>query len=1580
MTVDLNPSRTALAPPDTSASRIEASLCEILAQVLHVERVAPDRHFFDDLRADSLVMAGFCARVRKHVDLPPISIKDIYLHPTIRSLAAALTDGAPADGEPPVSLEPTTSGRAQIMAPASEAVAGTSARRHLVCGSLQLLAFVAYVSAHAIVATAGYDWVFAGSGPGEVYVRAVAFGGAYLLGTSALPIVVKWLLVGRWERKVIPIWSLGYVRFWIVAALVRWSPLVLFAGSPIYLFYLRALGAKIGRGAAVFSRNPPVCTDLLTIGAGAVIRKDSFFLCYRAEEGVIRTGPVTVGRDAFVGEATVLDIDTSLGDQAQLGHASSLHAGQAVPSGECRHGSPALRRTQADYRVIGSAGAGTMRRTAYAALQLAGVLALFMPLAFAMPGMLVSAIPWLDVLVRSASAPSDLASWPFYRDALIASFVLFFGTVLAGLLIVFTVPRALNLAITPDRVYPLYGFHYGLHRAIARLTNVPLFTHLFGDSSYMVHYLRCLGYALSPVEQTGSNFGLVVRHENPFLASVGSGTMVADGLSIINADFSSSAFRVSKARIGAHNFVGNWVPFPSQGRTGENCLLATKVLVPTDGEVRENIGLLGSPSFVIPRSVERDHKFDRLRTGHEFRRRLAAKNRHNAATIALFLLTRWAYVVGLTVLASVAASLSKGIDAAAIAATAILALPFTVAYFALVERASIAFRALRPHLCSIYEPYFWSHERYWKLAAQPPRVLSGTPFRSLAWRALGVRIGKRVFDDGALIMDKSLVTIGDGSALNAGSIIQPHSQEDGTFKSDLITIGAGCTLGVRALVHYGVTMQDGATLAPDSFLMKGAEVPAASRWGMNPATELRHPPETDPRGEELSPLPSAEPSGSPTPIPRWTLNPVAGVAEHRGVVPDDTATAVRRVADELHVPLSTVLLAVHAKVLSTLTGESEVTPGYVAMPGDSPLPCRLETEVDSWRALVCAARVVESDLLSHRSLPGDDLLREASLETILDPTGDRGDMTDDAVLRLGVSGHDGELSLRLAYRTDALDAGCAARIAGYHIAALGLLASDPDAEPGRQNLLSEEELCFQLDGLAGPCRVLPERRVHELFEARAAAHPAAVAARCGERRWSYGELNARANRLGRALLAHGLHREGIVAVVTERNLDWMAAVLAVFKAGGAYLPIDPHLPADRIAAMLSRSGSELALTERGSTTNLERALESLPGVDTVLIDEAIEEGHLDGNLGVEVAPDQLAYIYFTSGSTGEPKGAMCEHAGMLNHMHAKLDDLGIGEGDVVAQTAPQSFDISLWQLVSALLVGGRTLIVEQEVILDIERFVETLVDARVSVLQVVPSYLEVVVPSLEEHPRRLQDLRCLSVTGEPVTKELLRRWFAIAPTVKVVNAYGLTETSDDTNHEIMAAAPDSDCVPLGRPINNVRVYVVDDRLSPVPLGAPGEVVFSGICVGRGYVNDPDGTRLVFMKDPLREGQRLFRSGDYGRWRPDGKLEFLGRRDAQVKIRGFRIEIGELELAVERVPEVRKAAVVVAERANGGKRLVAFYSGPKELEVDLLRASLGEWLPAHMVPSAFHWCESLPLTANGKVDRKALKVLAAEVVA
>ena len=811
-------------PRSAATTSAESIFAEVLADVLRVDRVSVDSHFFEELGADSLVMAKFCARVRKRGDLPSVSMQDIYRHPTIRSLAAALAVVAPSPAQPPVSA-------------AIEAAMPTSTREYILCGGLQGLFFLAYSYAAVLAIAEGDKWVSTGSSAVEIYLRLIVASSLAFLVVCAVPIAAKWVLVGRWKAQQIRLWSLAYVRFWIVKTLVRSSPAArLFIGTPLYSLYLRALGAKIGRGVVILSRRVPVCTDLLTIGAGTVIRKESFFNGYRAQAGRIETGPVTLGRDVFVGERGVLDINTSMGDGAQLGHASALQSGQAVPASERWHGSPA-QRTDVNYVRVPPARSGPLRGAAYSAAALAVVLLFYLPLLEVGASLAIGAAASL----AGALAPTAHAGAlrVLIVEAAILSLVLFFGLALIGLLLAVAVSRVLNPFIKPDTVYPLYGLHDAVHRAIARIGRIRFFTRLFGDSSYIVHYLQWLGYHLSPVEQTGSNFGNEVMHANPSLSAVGPGTMVASGLILVNDEVSGSSFLVSRAVIGPRNFVGNDVVYPAGGRTGDNVLLGTKVMVPLDGKIREGVGLLGAPCFEIPRSVERDSRFDHLRTGEALRRGLAAKNRYNLRTIGLFLFTRWVGVFLFALLYLAAIELYDVLPHVVSAVLFALSIVITAIYFTLFHRCVDALHPVRPTICSIYHPDFWSAERLFKV--NPIHYLhafDGTPFKNVLWRLMGARIGSRVFDDGAHISDPSLTAIGDESVLNYWSEIQCHSQEDGTFKCDRTTIGARCTLGVGAFILYGVTMGDGSVLGADSFLMKGEEVPAHARWAGNPAKEV----------------------------------------------------------------------------------------------------------------------------------------------------------------------------------------------------------------------------------------------------------------------------------------------------------------------------------------------------------------------------------------------------------------------------------------------------------------------------------------------------------------------------------------------------------------------------------------------------------------------------------------------------------------------------------------------------------------------------------------------------------------------
>ncbi len=812
---------------------VEDVFAKLLAEVLRVERVSVEDHFFDDLGADSLVMAHFCARVRKRRDLPPVSMKDIYAHPTVGSLAAAVS-AAPH----PVAMPPA--------APAAEeptrAARATSAREYVLCGALQAVFYLVYSYLAVLAATEGYRWLVTGSEGAGRYLRLVALSGLLFLFVCAVPLAAKWLLVGRWKPGQIRLWSLDYLRFWIVKTLIRSNPGVyLFVGSPLYGLYLRALGAKVGPGVVILSRRIPVCTDLLTIGAGTVIRREATFLCYRAEAGRIETGPVTLGRDVFVGEMSVLDINTSMGDGAQLGHTSSLHSGQAVPAGERWHGSPACR-AETDYLRVPPARCGAPRRARFAVVTLITILFVYAPLLELGIGALLlgvsSLLRALDAGVQAGAG--TLTARGLWIEALVLSAVLFFGALLGGLLLIGSVPRLLGRLIEPDRVYPLYGIHYGVYRVIAGLSRLKLFPILFGDSSYIVAFLSWAGWRLSPVVQTGSNFGTEVTTANPLLTSVGSGTMVADGLNVINDEVSSTSFRVSRASIGRRTFVGNYVNYPAGARTGDNVLLATKVMVPLDGEVREGVGLLGSPPFEIPRSVERDSRFDHLRTGEALARGLAAKNRFNRRTMGIFLLTRWVGVfllvlIDLAALEFYADQFAHAVMAVLLALSAVAA----AVYYALVEGCFEKLSPRPPAICSTYDPAFWWVERIWKL--HPIHFLGlfdGTPFKNVLWRLIGVRMGRRVFDDGVYISEPTLTSIGDECVLNHQSVIQCESQEDGTYKSGRTTIGAGCTIGVGAFVLYDVTMGEGSTLASDSFLMKGEYVPPRARWGGNPAREL----------------------------------------------------------------------------------------------------------------------------------------------------------------------------------------------------------------------------------------------------------------------------------------------------------------------------------------------------------------------------------------------------------------------------------------------------------------------------------------------------------------------------------------------------------------------------------------------------------------------------------------------------------------------------------------------------------------------------------------------------------------------
>ncbi|MGW0709712.1 amino acid adenylation domain-containing protein [Streptomyces sp. NPDC002643] len=580
----------------------------------------------------------------------------------------------------------------------------------------------------------------------------------------------------------------------------------------------------------------------------------------------------------------------------------------------------------------------------------------------------------------------------------------------------------------------------------------------------------------------------------------------------------------------------------------------------------------------------------------------------------------------------------------------------------------------------------------------------------------------------------------------------------------------------------------------------------------------------------------------------------------------------------------------------------------------------------------------------------------------------------------------------LEYRTDLFDEATMARLADHYRVLLEAIVADPDAPLDRLPVLTAEEherilVRWNRTGTGEPL----DRPTHELIARRASLHPERIAAVCGADRVTYGELNRRANRLAHTLRGEGVGQETLVALLADRNIDYLVAILAVLKAGGAFLPLDPEQPPSRLGQVIRRSGSPLVLTARRYETLLAEALAGDAaggGPRALRLDLLSDRPGPEDDLPVVASPGSLAYVLFTSGSTGTPKGAMLEHAGMLNHIRAKIRDLGMTEKDVLAQNGPQSFDVSVWQFLAALTLGGRVEIFEDETAHDPARLLAELDRREVTVLQAVPSVLRGLIDearSAGDARPALTALRWAVPTGDALMPALCTDWFALYPDIPLLNTYGSTECSDDQCHHPLHGPQDVDpalpIVSIGRPIGEMRAYVLDRRLSPLPIGVPGELYLGGVGVGRGYLADPVRTAEVFVPDPFspEPGRRLYRTRDRVRLRPDGSIEFLGRTDNLIKVRGFRVEPGEIETALERHPAVREALVTAFAAASGDKRLAAYVvpHDPAVVEQDAsalirrLREALRETLPDYMQPSNFTLLEAFPLNANGKVDRSAL---------
>ena len=574
-----------------------------------------------------------------------------------------------------------------------------------------------------------------------------------------------------------------------------------------------------------------------------------------------------------------------------------------------------------------------------------------------------------------------------------------------------------------------------------------------------------------------------------------------------------------------------------------------------------------------------------------------------------------------------------------------------------------------------------------------------------------------------------------------------------------------------------------------------------------------------------------------------------------------------------------------------------------------------------------------------------------------------------------------QLTLKIGYSSSLFEDAAIARMLGHLHTLLEEMTANPERKLSELSLLSAAERQQLLVPWNDTQADYPRNSsIHELFAAQTERTPDAVAAICENEQLTYRELNAKANQIAHYLQSLGVKPEVLVGICLERSLSMLVAILGILKVGAAYVPLDPAYPQERRSFMLADAKVPVLLTQK----NL---LETLPehSAKVVCIDAEWQEicREIDRNPAVKVEAENLAYVLYTSGSTGTPKGVLGTHRGTVNRCF--WNPYPFIESDICCQKTSLNFVDSVWEIFAPLLHGLPTVIIRDRSVKDINQFLQTLSKQKVTRLVLVPSLLRAILDAFPDLDRRLPQLKYWICSGETLPIELCQQFREQMPQRVLINLYGSSEVAADVTWYDATHCVEK--VPIGRPIANTQIYLLDRNLQPVPIGVPGEIYVGGDGLAKGYLNRPDLTSEKFISNPFGQEKLdfvgnyhqklLFKTGDIGCYLPDGNIEFLGRGDSQVKIRGFRIELGEIEAALSQHYSVSTAAVLLQENAPGSQRLVAYLvpnSGFRNQHPELiseLRSFLKQKLPDYMVPSAFMLLDALPLTPNGKIDRLAL---------